>query len=131
MYIWAGLLSAVAARFFLGLVGKSGTRGVIVLVAPAVEETAKTGAALLLNADIFLTHVVFGGVELAADSRRGRGVWPGLAALALHSVLGFIAAWLYQARESLPLALLPAAALHALWNHAAVVLLGPGRRVVK
>lgn len=131
MYLGAGLLAAVAAGFFLQLVGQSGSRVIIVLVAPVMEEIAKTGAALLFNTSVFLTHLVFGVAELAADSRRGRGIWPGLAALVLHGVLGLITAWLYRVYASPPVALAAATVLHVFWNHAAVALLGPGGRLAK
>lgn len=101
------------------------SRLVIILLAPVVEEAAKTGAALLFNAGIFYTHVVFGSLELIMDTLRRRGVWPGLAALALHSILGFATQWLYRLYGSLALALAVAVLLHAAWNYTAVVLLGP------
>ncbi|SFR04425.1 hypothetical protein [Desulfoscipio geothermicus] len=125
MHIFAGLFAALAARVMLGLVRRSDTRAVITLVAPAVEELAKTGLALFWGADIFYTHVVFGGAELAADSLKRRGIWPGLAALALHSALGFVTVWLAAYTGVVALAAVAATVLHSLWNYAAVTLLGP------
>lgn len=118
MFVLAGLLSAVTARGILGLAGRDGGLALIVLVAPVAEEVIKTGLALLLGADVFLTHVVFGGAELVADFSGGRGIWPGLAALALHSLLGFVTAW-FLAYAGMA-AVVPAAMLHAMWNYTAL-----------
>lgn len=96
MFVLAGLLSALTARLILGLVGKARNVLIIVMMAPAVEESAKSGLALLLDTNVFLAHAVFGGVELVADSLGGRGIWPGLAALVLHSLLGFATVWLFN-----------------------------------
>ncbi|SFG99655.1 hypothetical protein SAMN05660649_03456 [Desulfotomaculum arcticum] len=125
-YLISGFFSALAARVVLGAITVSGSsRLMIVVLAPIVEETAKTGSALLFNAGIFYTHVVFGGVELVMDTLRRRGVWPGLAALALHSILGLVTQWLYLLYGSPALALTVAVLLHAAWNYTVVVLLGP------
>lgn len=118
MFVLAGLLAAATARGILGLVGRDGGLTLTVLVAPVAEEVTKTGLALLLGADVFLTHVVFGGAELVADFSGGRGIWPGLAALALHSLLGFVTAW-FLAYAGVA-AVAPAVMLHVLWNYAAV-----------
>lgn len=125
MYIWAGFGSAVASWLFLGLLVRCKTRVKVTLWAPVVEEIAKTGAALFFNTDIFLSHVIFGGVELLLDTLRGSGPWPGLVALALHSVLGFVVAWLYQVGASIFIAVFLAVLLHVLWNYTMVTLLGP------
>ncbi|WP_347489677.1 hypothetical protein [Desulfoscipio sp. XC116] len=122
MFVLAGLLSALTARLILGLVGKARNVLIIVMMAPAVEESAKSGLALLLDTNVFLAHAVFGGVELVADSLGGRGIWPGLAALVLHSLLGFATVWLLT-YVGVAMAVVLAALLHGLWNYTAVRLL--------
>ncbi|AGK99753.1 hypothetical protein [Desulfoscipio gibsoniae] len=122
MFVVAGLLSAVIARYILGLVGRADDAVMIVLAAPVVEEVSKTGLALLWGADVFLVHIVFGGTELFSDSLGGRGIWPGLAALVLHSLLGFGTAWLLM-HAGVTVALALAIVLHGLWNYTAVRLL--------
>lgn len=128
MYILAGLLAAFMARFILGLALNTTTRAMIVFVGPGVEELLKTGLAWQLGAEIFYTHVVFGGVELLADSLSKNGIWPGLVALSLHSVLGYITVWLVSNTASLASAVFVVAVLHALWNYTAITLLGPNKR---
>jgi len=122
LFVMAGLLSAVTARWLLGLVGRADSIVVIVLVAPVVEEVSKTGLALLLGADVFLAHMVFGGMELVTDSLNGHSIWPGLVALVLHSMLGIATAWLL-AYAGVSVAVVLAALLHGLWNYIAVRLL--------
>jgi hypothetical protein len=118
----AGLLAAVMVRWLLGLIGRAGSMAMIVLVAPVVEEVAKTGLALFFGTDVFLTHMVFGGAELVTDSLNGRSIWPGLVALVLHSMLGMATAWLL-AYAGVSVAVVLAVLLHGLWNYTAVRLL--------
>jgi len=127
LYILAGLISAVAVRILLGMLNRPDSRLVITLVAPLFEEVAKTGLAVLLSAGVFYTHAIFGAVELLSDTMRGRGIWPGMTALILHSVLGYLTAWIFYAGGLLLPALLAAAVLHSMWNYAAVSFLGRGR----
>ncbi|RJQ04493.1 MAG: hypothetical protein C4551_10675 [Bacillota bacterium] len=47
--------------------------GAVVFVAPGLEESFKTGAALLVGAPVLLTHVVFGGLEALYDLGLGAG----------------------------------------------------------
>ncbi len=122
MFILAGLLSALTARLLLGLVGRAGSMVVIVLVAPVVEEVAKTGLAVIMSTDVFMAHMVFGGAELAADFINGRSLWPGLVALVLHSMLGITTAWLLD-YAGVMAAVASAILLHMLWNYTAVRLL--------
>ncbi|WP_051273345.1 hypothetical protein [Desulfotruncus alcoholivorax] len=131
-YLISGFFSALSARVILGAVAvNSNSKPVIVLLGPVVEEIAKTGSAMLFNAGIFYTHVVFGSLELVMDTLRRRGVWPGLAALVLHSILGFATQWLLGLYGSLALALTVAVLLHAMWNYTSVVLLGPNLKKSK
>ncbi|KAF1085832.1 hypothetical protein SPSYN_00561 [Sporotomaculum syntrophicum] len=122
MFVLAGLLSAVLARCILGLVGQAGSMVIIVLVAPVVEEVAKTGSALLLDTDIFLAHMVFGGAELVSDFLNRRSLWPGLVALVLHSILGIATAWLLG-YVGVTIAVALVVLLHGLWNYTTVRLL--------
>ncbi len=122
MFVLAGLLSAVTARCILGLVGQTDSIIMIVLVAPVVEEVAKTGSAFLLGTDVFLAHMVFGGAELVTDFLNRRSLWPGLVALVLHSILGIATAWLLG-YVGLTIAVALAVLLHGLWNYTVVRLL--------
>lgn len=68
----AALVAAAAAyvgnRLTRRLIGKTA----IVFVAPGLEESFKTGAALVLGAPVLAAHVAFGVVEAAYDLLAGR-----------------------------------------------------------
>jgi len=122
LFVLAGLMSAVLARWLLGLVGQASSMFMIVLVAPALEEVVKTGLALLLGTDVFLTHMIFGCVELVTDSLNDLNIWPGLVALVLHGMLGMATVW-FLASGGVLAAVALAVLLHGLWNFTAVRLL--------
>ncbi len=116
---WAGLLAAAVSwlsnSIFVGLAacGKA-----VVYLAPAVEESAKTGLAVLLGAPIWLTHLTFGFLEALWDITGGgkRGIYAGLAGLAGHLFFGLAAFFIFQATGFFWLALAGGYVLHLSWN---------------
>jgi hypothetical protein len=90
-----------------------------VFLAPLAEELAKTLPAVILGADIFLTHLVFGVVEgiweLFSVSRGG--IYAGLAAVAGHAIFGAITFWVIMQAGTVP-ALVAGYLAHAAWNGA-------------
>lgn len=127
VYILSGLLSAMVARVLYGLVNQTETRFMIVLVAPTVEEIFKTGLAILMDTNIFFAHIVFGVVEFVSDSFGGSGIWPGLVAVALHSLLGYVTTWFLFHMGNVVTAVVAVIVIHAFWNYAAVRLLGASK----
>ncbi len=109
----AALLCAPINRFL----AKCFHRAVVWLL-PVVEETVKTGAAVLLSVSVPLVHLGFGIAELAFDVLTGKsGASFGLvAAAAVHWVFGLVTVAMFQALDSVVLAVLAAATIHGLWN---------------
>ncbi|TEB08434.1 hypothetical protein Psch_01997 [Pelotomaculum schinkii] len=86
-------------------------------LAPLVEEISKTAAAVLFGGDILLTHLSFGAVEGFWEYfNRRNGYYAGLAALASHSIFGFITLSVYRFYGTLPPALGAAFLTHMAWN---------------
>ncbi len=129
----AALAAAGAAylgnRFARRFVGTAA----IVLLAPGLEESLKTGAALLLGAPVLAAHLAFGGLEAAYDLfvgwrvRRGRhGELAGLfsarrAGAAVsgflgHALFGALTVAVAGASASWPLGVAAAYLVHVGWN---------------
>lgn len=117
--IWPGLLAAVVtwlSNFVLLKFVRSAR--VVVFLAPAVEESAKTGFAVLLGSPVWLAHLAFGFLEALWDVLGGgrRGIYAGMAGLAGHAFFGLAAFFLLQAGGALWLAVAGAYLLHVGWN---------------
>lgn len=115
--LFLGVMAAVLAwqvnKFFLGLWAGKGW----VYLAPLVEETSKTAAAVLFGGDILLTHLAFGAVEGSWEYfNRSNGYYAGLAALASHSIFGFVTLYVYRFFDFLPPALIAGFLAHIAWN---------------
>jgi len=128
----AGLLAAAAAwqwnRGFAHLseVGQC-TCPLVSLLAPLGEEAAKTLLAMLLGADIFLSHFFFGAVEgiwEVFSVRRG-GFYAGLAALAGHSVFGYLTVFALEWYGALLPALAAGYLAHTVWNFTVLTCIAP------
>ncbi|HBC93822.1 MAG TPA: hypothetical protein DCZ10_13240 [Pelotomaculum sp.] len=93
-------------------------------LAPLVEESLKTAAAVLCGGNILLTHLSFGAVEGFWEYfNRRNGYYAGLAALASHSIFGFITVSVYRFYGTLPPALGAGILVHLAWNFLVVKLL--------
>ena len=92
MFIPAGIIAAVFSYIFNKLaLKKIGNIGISIVV-PFIEESSKTAAAFILDANIIGTHFVFGFIEGIYDivnSSKSIGKWAALASLISHSVFGF------------------------------------------
>jgi hypothetical protein len=92
-----------------------------VYLAPLVEETSKTTASVLFGGDILLTHLAFGAVEGFWEYfNRRNGYYAGLAALASHSIFGFITFLVYHFYGTLTPALAAGILAHIAWNYLVV-----------
>ena len=115
----AGLAAAVAGFFINNrLLERMGDKALIVYI-PLAEETAKTAAALLLGANILLTHMVFGVVEALYDlynSPPAHSCTASVLGLISHTLLGLTAHFTLRVFGSRILAVLVPAVLHSLWN---------------
>jgi len=97
-----------------------------VILAPLAEEFAKTLPAVVLGADIFMTHFFFGVVEGAWEFISGyrSGIYTGLAAVASHAIFGYLTFFVYV-RTGLVPALAAGYLAHAAWNYAVVKFFAP------
>lgn len=123
-FVLAGLVAAGLSWLLNGLLVDKVGRLWVIAIGPGFEELFKTGAALLLGANIFLSHLAFGAVEAMRDmaGRQPGSVPAGLASFTGHSLFGFLAALSYGKTEStLPAVAVPLA-VHFLWNGGVVLL---------
>lgn len=117
-WIISGIISAVLAwvlnKKILHYWGDKGT----VWVTPVVEEMLKTVAALVLGADIILTHGVFGTIEAVYDVNTApkRGVSAALVSFWGHLMFGAAANIGYLLYGHVGSAILAGAILHLAWN---------------
>lgn len=99
-------------------------------MAPLVEETSKTAAAVILGGEIFLTHLFFGVVEGFWEYyNRRNGYYAGLAAVASHSIFGFITFSVYYFYGILAPALTAGCLAHIAWNYLVVHYLAQRNKV--
>lgn len=122
-YIIACLMAAlsfIGNRFLLKHLGPR----IIISIAPALEETAKTLLAYLLAADILMTHALFGIIEAGYDYKTSRNHKLGAAVASItgHIFFGVITVFVLQTSGSLVLSLLSAYAVHLGWNVVAVLI---------
>ncbi|KUK81330.1 MAG: putative membrane protein [Pelotomaculum thermopropionicum] len=100
-------------------------RGRVVL-APLAEESAKTLPAVILGADIFLTHLFFGVVEGIWEfiSVSRGGIYAALAAVGGHSIFGALTFLVFMQAGTAP-ALVAGYLAHAAWNGAVLKFFAP------
>ena len=68
-----GLAAAIFAYFINSKSLKYLGQGVVTYWAPVFEESLKTGFAIILGANIIISHGSFGAVEALYDIYKGRG----------------------------------------------------------
>lgn len=122
------LFAALARRApGAGRVSAPRSRALVAGAVPVVEEAAKDLAALLLQADLWGAHLVFGLVEAVFEgvAGEGRGWFTGVLGFCGHALFG-AATWAALERTgSVWLAAAAGIGLHVTWNAAAFRL---GRR---
>lgn len=114
------LLLGVAAAALAWQVNKLAGRllgGRWVYLAPLVEETSKTTAAILFGGDILLTHLAFGAVEGFWEYFSRSNGYAGFAAVASHTFFGFITVSGYRFFGTLTPALVGGCLSHITWNY--------------
>lgn len=125
----SGTLAAVLAWLFNSFLIARWGKEAIWLAAPLVEESLKTGLALLLGTSLFISHLLFGLAEGIFDVLRpGRDDLPaGISGLISHGVYGWLTQTVWLASGNIWLGVAAALVVHMLWN-AAVVLLARRRQ---
>ena len=117
--ILAGIFASIFAYLCNKLVLKAlGERAIVALV-PFIEEMGKSGAAILMQSNIFGTHLVFGVVEGVYDivvSKAETGKLAALFSVFSHGIFGMITQVTYNRSGSFYVAVLVAWLFHSLWN---------------
>ncbi|MDP2873281.1 MAG: hypothetical protein Q8P31_12190 [Bacillota bacterium] len=113
----AGLAAAAVAY----LINRSALRRLggraLWLAIPVLEETFKTGLAILAGASVVSTHAVFGAVEAVYEvSGRRPSVTAAGLALMTHALLGLLTASLISPGRPAAFAVGSAAAVHTAYN---------------
>ena len=117
-FLIAGILAAavswVGNRAMLRLLGTQ----VIVVMAPFIEETAKSGSAALVGSPLLLTHGIFGLIEGFYDAWNSgwQGMEAGIASLTGHLFFGYITYLVLTRHHIFWLAVLTGYTVHMLWN---------------
>lgn len=118
-YLWAGLFAAAGAWILNRFVVKHWGEAAIIWVIPWLEEILKTGIAVLLKANLVLTHGIFGLIEASHDylvSPRW-GLLAGLTGIVSHWFYGWFTAMLFKQTSSWLISIFCAGLLHVFWNH--------------
>lgn len=117
-WLWAGIIAAAVAwqlnKIIVRFWGEWGT----IWITPVVEETIKTTGAVVLGADIILTHGLFGTIEALYDLRTSprKGISAALASLIGHSVFGLASQAGLMVYGSLYVAVISGTMGHLAWN---------------
>ncbi len=114
-FLLAALSSAGLCWLINGFIIRLGRPGVVYL-APAAEEFAKTGLALVLGASIPATHIFFGLLEGLWDGAGKKDLPAGFTALLEHTVFGLVTYFIYRHTGFIVVALISAYVVHAGWN---------------
>lgn len=116
-------LAAGLSAAFIALIGnrwavRGGGRTAVAVLVPLVEETAKTGSALVIGAPILATHVVFGLIEAAYDIIKPSrfGLLAGFVGLVGHLAFGLTAGLVYGCYRSGPATVAAATLVHTVFN---------------
>ncbi len=130
-FLIAGILAAAVSwmgnRAALKIMGTK----VIVVLAPFIEELAKSSAAVLTGSSMILTHTMFGLIEGLYDAWDSGwpGVGAGLASLLGHVFYGVVTYLVWQRLGVFWAAVLAGYVVHMLWNIAVMKFVVKKRRV--
>lgn len=134
MNFWlAGSISAGLAWLINGFIVKRMGERAIVWFVPALEETLKTGTALVLRTSVPLTHGVFGLIEAIHDYIYSKkwGLLAGVLSVIGHWIFGYGAMLGYGFSGNWWVGVITAWFIHTLWNHFMVFIFAKLSRVNK
>lgn len=115
--IGAGMTAVIAAFFANRIALKVFGSPVMVVLAPLVEEVAKTASALLWQTGLLETHLFFGVVEACYDIwGGGKRVVAPLLSLGGHGFFGYITYLGLSLTGSFLWGLAAGVLLHSVWN---------------
>lgn len=116
----SGLLAALLSYYINSKALKNMGEAAIIYWAPIIEESLKTGFALMLGGKVFLSHITFGAAEASYDTWKNRGAagyWAGFAGLVSHSVFGAITQYFMYYLGNSSFGLCIAIFVHIVWNY--------------
>jgi len=118
VYWLAGLLASAAAWMLNSLLMRRGGDLVVIGVIPILEETIKTGIAMILGVSVPLAHSVFGLVEGLHDyvASKNLGLLAGVISLISHSFFGQLTVWVFLRSGSWLYSIAAAGLVHTLFN---------------
>lgn len=109
-------LSFLVNKLLLRFIGSQS----VITYSPIFEEMAKTLCSYYLNADILVTHVVFGSLEAGYDwftsSSSERGSLAALLSIVGHTLFGLVTVAVLSASNSIIGAIFLGVCLHLIWN---------------
>ncbi|MGI6649685.1 MAG: hypothetical protein ACOX5W_11730 [Bacillota bacterium] len=112
----AGLLAAAISWVVNSWITERGGRLGLTVLVPLVEETAKTGLAVMIGGELVLVHAVFGSMEAIYETCREQQLGPAIAAFVSHLLFGLVTLSIYRYFNNWGAAILGGTSLHALWN---------------
>lgn len=117
-YLVAGIFAASLAWVVNRLVIKYFGEYSIIWVIPLLEETIKTGVALLSGTSLVLTHGIFGCIEAIHDYYFSRkwGLVAGVSSVVSHLLYGWLTIWIYDNILSWVASVVLVGSLHTFWN---------------
>lgn len=109
-------LSFLVNKLLLRFIGNQS----IVTYSPIFEEMAKTLFSYYLNADILVTHIIFGSLEASYDwftnSSSERGSLAALLSIVGHTLFGLVTVAFLSVSHSILGALFLGVCVHLIWN---------------
>lgn len=116
-----GMIAALIAYSFNGLLFKWRGEKSIVFFVPFVEEIAKTLIAFLIGGNLIGVHLIFGMIEALYDwayTKNENAAWlAAVISIASHSIFGMTTYYLYLWTRKLFLGIVIVGIVHSLWNY--------------
>jgi len=117
--IVSGLAAAIFAYFINSKSLKYLGQEVVTYWAPVFEESLKTGFAIILGANIIISHGSFGAVEALYDIYKSRGniaYLAGFTGFVSHLFFGVLTQYMIEYFDSYFFAVLIVIGIHIFWN---------------
>ena len=119
MIIAAGLIAAAAAWQLNNFLQRLGQHWSIAWLAPLVEESSKTGFAVVFSTSLPGTHFIFGFIEAIYDyfTPPNSGITTWLTSILGHLGFGLLTLYLWELTGNFLWGWLGAVISHLIWNN--------------
>lgn len=117
-FFLAGILAAIISWIANTYLVRYRGDAAVLFYIPPLEETVKTGSAVLFSTSIPLVHLVFGLIEAVHDYLASSrwGVFAGVLSILGHGLFGLITYVIYFFTYSWIFSILTASIIHIIWN---------------